>query len=134
MPIRKQDYPPDWPFISLTVRKEAGWKCEWCAAPGGKVIQRFPGGAWAEVVQIQAHITAAIEYTEKMTWARLRYHRLTKVVLSTAHLDRNSKNNDRENLASLCQKCHLNHDILQHMQNRKYGRHHGKEHQFKLEL
>ncbi len=41
MPIRKQDYPPDWPAISLAVRTEAGWRCEWCGAPGGKVIRRL---------------------------------------------------------------------------------------------
>lgn|GEM_PF-7130269 len=86
------------------------------------------------VPQVQAYPTAAWEDTEKMTWARLRFHKLTKIVLSVAHLDRDSKNNNRNNLAALCQKCHLNHDILQHVRNRLYGRHHAKEHQLKLQL
>lgn len=33
-----------------------------------------------------------------------------KVVLQSAHLDQNPANNDRANLAVLCQFCHLNYD------------------------
>lgn len=45
----------------------------------------------------------------------------SKVVLTTAHLDRNRNNNRFWNLAALCQRCHLNHDRRQHIYNRKYG-------------
>ena len=38
--MRKQDYPPDWPQISLAVRERAGQKCEWCGAPNGEWILR----------------------------------------------------------------------------------------------
>lgn len=46
-------------------------------------------------------------------------HPLTgsKVVLTTAHIDHNNTNNARENLAALCQRCHLKHDHKQHMTN-----------------
>jgi len=40
------------------------------------------------------------------------------VVLTTAHIDHDPSNNARENLAALCQKCHLAHDLKQHMQSR----------------
>lgn len=46
----------------------------------------------------------------------------SKVILTVAHIDRNKNNNRFDNLAALCQKCHLNHDIKQHVTNRKYGR------------
>lgn len=46
----------------------------------------------------------------------------SEVILTVAHLDRNRSNNCFRNLAALCQKCHLNHDRLHNIQNRKYGR------------
>lgn len=44
------------------------------------------------------------------------------VVLTVAHIDRDRSNNRFGNLAALCQKCHLNHDRNQHIENRKYGK------------
>lgn len=46
----------------------------------------------------------------------------SKVVLTVAHIDHDKTNNRFNNLAALCQRCHLRHDLKQHMQNRKYGR------------
>lgn len=57
----------------------------------------------------------------------------SKVVLTVAHIDHNKENNSFFNLAALCQKCHLNHDRAQHINNRKYGRYHLKN-QLKLDL
>ena len=134
MPIRKQDYHPEWPAISRQIREEAGQKCEWCEAPNGQVIKRGKGKEWAEIYAARAPDAAEWESVKGMSWARLKFHGLTRVVLTVAHLDRNSKNNDRHNLAALCQGCHLNHDIRQHIANRKYGRYHAKEQQMKLEI
>jgi len=39
------------------------------------------------------------------------------VVLTTAHVDHDEANMERENLAALCQRCHLRHDHKQHMAN-----------------
>jgi hypothetical protein len=39
-----------------------------------------------------------------------------------AHIDRDRRNNRFNNLAALCQKCHLNHDRKQIIDSRKYGR------------
>ena len=128
MPIRKQDYDPNWSEISLSVRTEADWKCEWCMAPGGQVIRRGRGADWKTVT------ATGEEATAEMKWPRLKFHGLTRVILSVSHLDRNSKNNQRGNLAALCQRCHLRHDIHQHIANRRYGRHHAKEQQLKLKL
>lgn len=58
----------------------------------------------------------------------------SKVVLTVAHIDHDKDNNDFKNLAALCQKCHLGHDIKQHCDNRKYGRDWKGEHQLKLDL
>lgn len=51
-------------------------------------------------------------------------HPLTgsKVILTVAHIDHDKSNNKFDNLKALCQKCHLKHDLPQHIKNRKYGR------------
>lgn len=56
----------------------------------------------------------------------------SKVVLTVAHVDHNKNNNRFDNLAALCQKCHLKHDIKQHVDNRKYGRNWKGKQQLKL--
>lgn len=56
-----------------------------------------------------------------------------KIVLTIAHIDHDKSNNRFDNLAALCQACHLNHDRQQHIRNRRYGRYH-KVNQIKLDL
>jgi len=86
-------YPPDWKEISRRIRFErAQGKCEWCGA-----------------VNYQPHpITGS------------------KVVLTVAHLGvpypdgrpgskHNKADNREENLAALCQRCHLNYDREDHL-------------------
>lgn len=58
----------------------------------------------------------------------------SKVVLTVAHIDHDKTNNRFGNLAALCQKCHLGHDIKQHVDNRKYGRNWKGDHQLRMEL
>lgn len=91
MPVDWSRYPADWKDISLRVRKEAGWRCEWCGAQNGA--------------------------PHPVTGSR--------VVLTVAHLgaphadgrpgDKREKTDvRRENLAALCQRCHLNYDRDEH--------------------
>lgn len=40
------------------------------------------------------------------------------VVLTVAHLDHQPENNAEDNLAALCQKCHLDYDRQYHLQQR----------------
>lgn len=131
MPIRKQDYHPEWSKISKEVRESAGWQCEWCGAPNGKVIKR-KDDEWEEIYAVRAPDQSEWENTKGMPWPRLKFHGLTRIVLTVAHLDRNRNNNERDNLAALCQRCHLRHDIHQHIRNRRYGRYHDRDHQGKL--
>ena len=51
-------------------------------------------------------------------------HPLTgsKVVLTVAHINHDKTKNEFSNLAALCQRCHLNHDLFHHINNRRYGR------------
>lgn len=122
MPIRRQEYPHNWEEVSLQVRLEAGGRCERCGAPNGAVIQRRAFQRELAPPELAAYQVdwVRIEYvtdpngqqepTSTMTWARLRMYSLTRVVLTVAHLDQDPGNNDRANLAALCQRCHFAHD------------------------
>lgn len=44
--------------------------------------------------------------------------RITLVVLGTAHLDHNPRNNRMRNLRALCQRCHLAYDAEHHRHQR----------------
>ncbi len=145
MPVNKKDYPSNWPELTREVKAASGWRCEWCNAPHKAVIRRkspHDPADWTAIEKVynkpsipfQIDLRRRWESTANMSWARLRYHGLTRIILTTAHLDRNTKNNARENLAALCQRCHLQHDILQHIANRRYGRGHAREHQLRLEF
>lgn len=97
MPIRPEMrdlYPPDWPAISLRIRTvRAGNRCEctgWCGATPHEAGR-------CEAVNGQPH---------PLTGSR--------VVLTVAHLDHHPEDCRDENLAALCQRCHLIYDAEQH--------------------
>jgi ssDNA-binding Zn-finger/Zn-ribbon topoisomerase 1 len=133
MPIDRSKYPPDWDKISLQVRTEAGWKCEKCGIANKTIIMRKEKGGWVEILIVK-NAEGFNESTDEMKPGKLKRLGLTKIVLTTAHLDGDTRNNERSNLAALCQKCHLNHDVKQHAASRMYGRNHRENHQIKLEL
>jgi hypothetical protein len=94
MPIDYARYPADWKAISLRIREREQWRCKWCGAENGKPHPRTG----------------------------------SKVVLTVAHLgtphadglpgDKHDKHDVRdENLAALCQACHLAYDLRDHMRN-----------------
>lgn len=115
MPIDYRDYHPDWKAISLRIRNErAGGKCEWCGRPNGVIIVYEPKkpDEWRAADGSMLEAAYVHDGTLKMT----------KVVLTVAHLDHNKKHNDDSNLAALCQRCHLNYDRNIHAQNRRNGR------------
>ncbi len=102
-PINRALYPPNWEEISSRVKREQGWRCLWCKVPHGIVVVRPKSGPewWTE------------EDCERHGYPRCDYV-LIKIVLTTAHLDHDPKNNARANLAGLCQRCHLAYDARQH--------------------
>jgi hypothetical protein len=94
MPFKRDRYPENWKEISLSIRNREGWRCKWCSAENGKMHPETG----------------------------------SKVVLTVAHLgikrpdgspgDKHDKMDVRpENLAALCQRCHLNFDRDEHTLN-----------------
>ena len=104
MPIDYSEYPDNWlSEIRPAILERAGHCCEGSPA--------YPD---CRAVNYQPHpITGS------------------KVILTIAHMDQDKENNDWTNLRALCQRCHLRHDIGQHISNRKYGRN-WKKRQLKL--
>lgn len=94
MPVDWSRYPSNWKAISLHIREREGWRCKWCGAENSQPNPR----TGSKVVLTVAH-------------------------LGTAHADgtpgdKHDKMDVRdENLAALCQACHLRFDIKEHMQN-----------------
>lgn len=90
MPIRPENrdrYPADWPDISKRIRFDrAGGRCE-CDGRCGL-------------------------HTERCTARNREPHPVTgsKVVLTVAHLDHALECHDDDNLAAMCQRCHLIYD------------------------
>lgn len=100
-PERARLYPPDWPEIRARILARAGNRCEWCGV----------GNAWIGIRDGDAfrHLTPKEAEASKAEGARL-----TRIVLTIAHLDHDPRNNDPGNLCALCQACHLRHDAKEH--------------------
>lgn len=141
MPINKKDYPPNWRNISAAIRDRAKQKCEWCGARNGYWILRAPTPAQHIQIRLNGKLVdkpfGDFEEFFPQNLEPNYYKKMggVKIILTVAHLDRDTKNNATENLAALCQRCHINHDrAAQHIPHRKYGRYYDREQQGKLKL
>ena len=95
MPMQGERYPDDWEKISLRIRSErADWRCEWCGASHG----RPHPVTGSRVVLTVAHLGAPLPD-------------------GTPGNKRDKMDVRAENLAALCQRCHLNYDRDEHLAN-----------------
>jgi hypothetical protein len=111
MPIDYREYHPKWFLIRRKILARAQHKCEWCGVPN-----------YAQVVRLQAGSSDWIPAEEYKNGSYPPEVKITKIVLTIAHLDRDISNNNFLNLKAGCQWCHLNHDRPHHVRARKYGR------------
>lgn len=96
MPIDRHRYPTAWAKISLTIRRIAGWRCEFCGVPNGSPL---PSGRAGKVVLTVAHLGAPLATGDG--WRPGDPHDKHDV--------------RRESLAALCQACHLRLDLDDHI-------------------
>lgn len=116
MPMDYSKYPPDWKAISLRIRAAADNKCIWCGVANKAVGARGKDGNWYDWDSIDCMQSDA-------GYALFgNYPNIIKIVLTVAHLDHDTTNNDDSNLACLCQRCHLNHDREGHIAKAKITR------------
>ena len=124
MPINYKEYHPKWRLISKLVRyRRAHNKCEKCDILNHSVVKRLKDKTYRFPSQAEWDmIHSSIKDGGHNMTSSLKKHGFTKIVLTVAHLDGDKTNNRFSNLMALCQRCHLAHDMTQHVRNRKYGR------------
>lgn len=126
MPCDYKNYPDNWKSeIRPAILERDNNACKFCEVPNG--IKIFRGMLYGkEVFQtgdgsifeypsgnyLQTDVYAPIEPLNGNINAKA-----FKVVLTIMHLDHDTTNNDYENLAAGCQKCHLNYDKDHHRKN-----------------
>jgi len=108
-------YPANWQEIRAQILQRDGHKCKWCGVPNGSIGYRDEAGNFEELDHQAAEIVG-------------ERAKIIKIVLTIAHLgapmpdgsagDKMNKMDCRdENLAALCQKCHLAYDVDEHKYN-----------------
>lgn len=111
MPFQKERYPPNWKEISLRIREREGWRCKWCQAAQGQPHPR----TGSKVILTVAHL--GVDYPD-----------------GTPGNKHDKMDIRDENLAALCQRCHLLFDLDEHKANAARTRHEKKLAAGQLEL
>ena len=86
----------EWKAIRARIQARAGDKCEWCGVPNRTHIERYPDGGFLILCSGKGGV---------------------RIICTTAHLNHNPSDNRDENLAFLCQRCHLQYDADHHKEN-----------------
>ena len=123
MPIDYSRYPKNWlTEIRPAILARAGNRCEWCGGANGAYGARDRFDEWHDESAIEGMNSTDGMYRFGMDWD----WRMVRIVLTIAHLgtehpdgtpgDKHDKLDCRpENLAALCQRCHLNYDRADHI-------------------
>jgi hypothetical protein len=127
MPCDYSLYPQNWDTeIRPAILERDGHRCKICRVKNYEYILR---GEWHNLEAYQdaagnIHSTANGEKIgdQQSEIDNLKTEKAIKVVLTIAHLDHNTENNNYDNLAALCQLHHLRHDKGHHMENSRATR------------
>jgi len=112
MPIDYKKYPPNWKTeIRPAILERANHCCEFCGVRNHSIGFR-KNDVWHEIEQSFGGDVTAEE-------ARQKGFKIVKIVLTIAHLDNNTGNNDFSNLKALCQRCHNRYDAVFRSENRR---------------
>ena len=103
-PENKHRYPKNWKQISERILARAGHKCEQCGVKNYAFRNKRTGEVSDDGTQIEA-------------WELADGDKVTKIVLTIAHLDHVPENCSDDNLRAWCQKCHLAYDHEHHQRN-----------------
>lgn len=111
MPCDYSKYPSNWKSeIRPRILEREGNCCKFCGAENGRIGWRDASGVFNELEQSFAGDVYAEDLKDMG-------YKIIKIVLTVAHLDHDTTNNTDDNLAALCQRCHLRYDIEHHKRN-----------------
>lgn len=137
MPIRpekKARYPADWKLRRKFILRRARHRCEWCGVRNYSVGYRDAAGRFRRIYGNRLLDCAG--HRMDIKGRPLRYSEAKKIaahdseygagdkciviVLTIAHVyDHRPEAASLLNLAALCQRCHLRHDIKHHQQSKQ---------------
>lgn len=107
MPVDWSKYPDNWRSeIRPAILERDGHRCKFCHV---KNYSELPAKCCKEPI---------FDESNRCSCGKRR----PKVVLTIAHLDHDTTNNDEKNLAALCQRCHLTYDAKLHADNARKTR------------
>jgi hypothetical protein len=125
MPIDYKKYPTNWKSkIRPEILKRAKNKCEQCGVKNLEYGYRDPDGEFYTCQETMDMLenTGYDIFSEELSNQSFKDGNPKppiRIVLTIAHMDHNILNNDYNNLKALCQRCHLNHDKIIHLEKRK---------------
>lgn len=126
MPIDYSKYPPNWKTeIRPRILKRDRNRCKKCGRRN-YAVGYYDEGNWipAKGNQIIDEIGkyGTLSYPEARKICNMMRESTGEhyivIVLTIAHLDQDISNNDDDNLAALCQRCHIRHDAPYRLKNK----------------
>lgn len=122
MPIRPEHrwlYPIDWPQLSFIVRfVRARGRCQRCGRPHLKYVRHLGDGCWWDEESASWRNGNGRRARIRPDKSAVMLVRVTRVILSAAHLDHDPTNNKISNLKAFCQRCHMLNDRVEHQRRR----------------
>lgn len=135
MPIDYRNYPENWlSEIRPRILERENHCCKFCGIANRLLGWRVPGGRFYTPEQWAAGYIP-LDDEDALVKVMAKKPKPYRIILTVAHLDHGLSNHTDDNLAALCQRCHLNHDraavAIKRKQNRRYSR---KKKQLHLDL
>jgi hypothetical protein len=126
MPIDYKKYPSNWlDEIRPRILERDGHCCKFCGIADRLPGWRVPSGKFYTAEQLASH---HLPKPDEDALLRIIARKPTpyQIILTVAHLDHKLIDHSDDNLAALCQRCHLNYDraatARQRTESRRYSR------------
>ena len=119
MTFIRENYPPNWTTeIVPRIRARDNFTCQFCQVPDRQLYYTTRAGARILLASdANGHLLPGQAVPPQA--------KVKRIALTTAHLDHALVNHTDENLASLCQRCHLNYDRQEADARRQASRSYG---------
>lgn len=118
MPIDYTRYPSNWKTeIRPAILQRDKYKCKFCGAINGSIVKIYSPTHRRVIAPVECNQINQLVHGGYYRSQAIKKLGFVKIVLTIAHLDQDITNNANENLAALCQRCHLNHDRKANAEN-----------------